>query len=285
MSETTTPNAPEAPDEQAGLVELGTYPTERAAFDRGLVILAMGQDYWLVPSPEGYRLLIEPKNEKRARHQLARYEAESVGWPPLPPEDPARPYDPRQITPLLWCFSLVACFWAQHRWPGLLEDAGVLKPEQVFQHGQYWRLFTALFLHADFGHLLSNTVAGFFVVSVMLGLVGNRRGWLLLGLSAVLGNLFTATIHLNGAYQSLGASTAVFAALGLITGRSAHLACFASPPHRWRGLLISLATGLGLLALFGSGGLQTDLGAHLGGFAAGTLASFISGILNGKRRR
>jgi hypothetical protein len=66
----------------ADLVEAGIYPTSEGGFEHGLVVLAMGQPYWLIPSEAGFRLLVEPGAFEEAREQLARFDRESVGWPP-----------------------------------------------------------------------------------------------------------------------------------------------------------------------------------------------------------
>src|SRR5260370_28643643 len=43
--------------------------------------------------------------------------------------------------------------------PEVLHQLGALEPYAVVVQGQYWRLFTALFLHAGFVHLLFNLFA------------------------------------------------------------------------------------------------------------------------------
>lgn len=50
-------------------------------------------------------------------------------------------------------FSLL--FWSN--WSGLVSYYPA-SPEQVFEQGQYWRLFTSIFVHADMKHLLSNSI-------------------------------------------------------------------------------------------------------------------------------
>src|SRR5256884_10017246 len=43
--------------------------------------------------------------------------------------------------------------------PEVLHRIGALEPYAVVVQGQYWRLFTALFVHAGFAHLLFNLFA------------------------------------------------------------------------------------------------------------------------------
>ena len=256
------------------LAEAGVYPTSTVGFDHGLVVLAMGQPYWLLPSDAGFRLCVEAPVLDAMREQLACFDRESIGWPPRPaaPEAPAREIE--FLTPLLWALTILAVFYGQNQWPGAWENAGALDARAVFSRGEWWRPGTALFLHADFGHLTSNLLSGFFVFSAVLTTIGRRRGWLLLAVASVTGNFAIAALNYPGPYRSLGASTAIFAGLGLLTGRAIRTVPPASHPHRWRAVFVPLAAGLTLLGLFGAGNLRTDVGAHVTGFAAGLLLGF-----------
>jgi membrane associated rhomboid family serine protease len=153
----------------------------------------------------------------------------------------------------------------------------VLDSPAVFERGEWWRVVTALFLHADVGHLVSNLVSGIFVFSAVLTTLGRRRGWSLLILTSVVGNLLAAAVKYPGAYQSLGASTAIFAAVGLLTGRALRSVLRGNRPGRWRALFAPLAAGLSVLGLYGAGGQQVDVLAHLTGFTAGLALGFVAG--------
>lgn len=260
------------------LVEAGVYPDSSAGFDHALVVLAVGESCCLAPSPAGYRLLVEPAALEFVREQLACYDRESVGWPPPEAsiERPARQAD--FFTPLLWALAVMAVFWCQRRWPNVLEAAGDLNARAVFDQGEWWRSFTALFLHANVGHLVSNLLSGYFAFVAVLTTIGRGRGWLLLAVAAVAGNLAAAAINYPGPYQSLGASTAIFAGLGLLTGRAVRGLRRPGRTHPWRAVLAPLAAGGTLLAMFGAGGAHTDVGAHLTGFSAGLLLGFAAGL-------
>lgn len=267
-AEPTSERVPEA------LAEAGIYPTAAEGFDHGLVVLAMGQSYWLAASDAGYRLLVEPRVLAAVREQLACFDRESVGWPPRPAAEvsPARRIE--LLTPLLWAFAVWVVFGCQQEWPGVLEEAGALHARAVFDQGEWWRLGTALFLHADVGHLISNVVSGSFVFAAVLSTIGRRRGWLLLVLASLAGNLAITALNYPGPYRSLGASTAIFAGLGLLTGRAVRVLRWTHRPRRWRPVFGPLAAGTTLLGLLGAGGLHTDVGAHLAGFAAGLILGF-----------
>lgn len=260
------------------LAEAGVYATATAGFDHGLVVLAMGQPFWLVPSEAGYRLLVEPAALAAVGGQLACFDRESLGWPPRAAVE-ARPARRLELfTPLLWALVVLVVFWSQGVWPGRWEEAGALDARAVFDGGEWWRLGTALFLHADVGHLVSNLLSGIFVFAAVVSTIGRRRGWLLLGLASIAGNLTVAALNYPGPYRSLGASTAIFAGLGLLTGRAIRVLRRPGRPHPWRAMFAPLAAGITLLALFGAGGLQTDVGAHLMGFAAGLVLGFAAGL-------
>ncbi len=269
-----TPSGWDLPD----LVEAGVYPDPGAGFEHALVVLAMGEPYCLAPSEAGFRLLVEAEAAEAVREQLACYDRESAGWPP--PEEPvARPTRRADFfTPLLWALAVMAVFWCQRRWPGRLEAAGALDAAAVFDGGQWWRIFTALFLHANVGHLVSNLLSGYFAFVAVITTLGRRRGWLLLALASVAGNLAAAALNYPGPYESLGASTAIFAGLGLLTGRAVRALRGPGGGHRWAAVFGPLAAGLTLLALFGAGGLHTDVGAHATGFSAGFVLGFAAGL-------
>ena len=260
----------------AELVEVGLYPNAHDGFDHSLVVLALGAPCWLVPAEAGHRLLVEPAAGEAVRQQLAKFDRESLHWPPPPPAEAAQRRERYGFTLLLWAMALLASFWAQAEWPGWTE-AGAVDAAAIWRKGEWWRPLTALFLHADAGHLVANTLSGLGVLAAVLATMGRARGWLLIAASSVLGNLAAAGAHAAGAYTSIGASTAVFAALGLLTGRSIRRALDAAHPHRWRGTFVPLATGLTVLALYGAGGIEIDVLAHTTGFLAGLGLGYAAG--------
>jgi membrane associated rhomboid family serine protease len=136
----------------------------------------------------------------------------------------------------------------------------------LIRDGQWWRAITALSLHADFGHLASNVVAGAALGIFVSQVLGPGLTWLAIILSGGLGNGLNALVQ-PATHASVGASTAVFAALGML---SALMWRRALPLWR-RGLRrrLPLAAGVALLAILGTGGERTDLGAHAFGFIVG----------------
>lgn len=134
--------------------------------------------------------------------------------------------------------------------------------------GEYWRALTALMLHADTVHLLGNLTFGSFFGYYAGKYLGEGFGWLLVLLGGVLGNLINAWVQ-SPLHRSVGASTAVFAALGLLAAyRWRH---GFDPDTPWRVRVAPLYAAVALLAFTGTAGESTDLGAHLFGFLAGLL--------------
>lgn len=253
-----------------GRVVAGWYQTTAEGLSHSVVVLAMGYACWLVPYEEGECLLVESSAVVPVREQLERFDLESVGWPPRPRPEP--PVDPNLglFPPLLWALVVVAVFREQTLSSGWTE-AGALDSRALFGQGEWWRPFTALWLHADAGHLVSNLVGGYFVLRGWFALTTVWRGWAALLGASVLANTLVAAMHYPNVYRSLGASTLVFAGLGLLTGRALR---HPRLPGRWRALLVPFAAGLTMLGLFGAGGENIDVLAHGAGFVTGMLTGW-----------
>lgn len=285
MAAMSSPDLSPAADSEplpADLVETGIYAASADAFQHSLVVLAAGWPCWLVPAGDGrIRLLVEPPAAAAVRDQLERFDRESLRWPP-PPHEGDVPRPAEFLTPLLWSLIVIAVFWGQATWPAWT-DAGALDPTAIFARHEWWRLGTALFLHADVDHLVSNGLSGILVFAAVLSTLGRGRGWLLLAFSAVAGNLAVALINRSLPYRSLGASTAIFAGLGLLTGRAIRIVVRADYPHRWRSVFVPLAAGLTVLGLYGAGGIHIDVLAHVTGFGCGMLIGFCAAAPSAKR--
>lgn len=256
------------------LVEVGVYATEEEAFERGLVVLALGRSYWTVVVEGGHRLIVEAEVATGVRAQLAKYERERLGWPPRPLVDSVS-YPTDLITPLLWAAAVLAIFQGQLTHPewaawGALDAVG------VFGRGEWWRGATALFLHGDGAHVVANALSGALLFTAVLKTFGRVWGWLLVALAAVAANFAVAALAYPEAYRSLGASTAIFAGLGLLTGRMVRVLGRTDHPQRRRAMFVALGSGVSVLALYGAGGgaARVDLGAHVAGFLAGFALGF-----------
>ena len=272
--ETLAPDAAEAMP--TDLMEVGAYVSEQAAFERGLVVLALGRSYWTLTDGGTRRLLVEPEVAARVREHLAKYERECEGWPPPPLVDPVS-YPTDVITPLLWAAAVLAIFQLQRPHPEWVEW-GALDAAALVRGGEWWRAATALWLHGDGAHVVSNALSGAVLFTAVLKTFGRVWGWLLVGVAAVLANAGVAWLAYPVAYRSLGASTAIFAGLGLLTGRALRVFGRTAHPERRRAMFVALGSGVVVLALYGAGGgtARVDLGAHLAGFAVGALVGALA---------
>jgi rhomboid protease GluP len=274
----TEPTENPAPAAEENTVEAGVYATPQEAFEHGLVVLAMGEPCWIDDGVQGHRVLVEPNRLAEIRRQLACFDRESQHWPPRPLHDPAAGRRLLVLTPLVWALVVLAAFWAEILHPSWV-NLGALDSEALFVRHEWWRPVTALFLHADAGHVLSNGLNGILVFSAVVTTFGRSRGWSLLALAAVAGNVLSATINIDAPYHSIGASTAVFAGVGLLTGRAMRLVMRLPRHHRWRALFVPFAAGLTVLGLYGAGGVQIDVLAHAAGFVTGLAAGFLGAAL------
>jgi len=147
-----------------------------------------------------------------------------------------------------------------------IKDAGIVDSEKVAQ-GQWWRLFTAVTLHADLPHLFSNLTTGLFLIGLAMARFGAGPALLATFLSGALGNLASFCLY-SRPYHGLGASGMVMGALGLLA--------IPTVEENWRrsavaGLIIRglVATFLMLTLIGFSPG--SDIVAHVGGFVSGAL--------------
>jgi len=134
--------------------------------------------------------------------------------------------------------------------------------------GEYYRSVTALMLHKDEVHLVGNMTGLFIFGTALCSVTGWGTGWLMILISGVTGNLLNAFMY-ESAHVSIGASTAVFGAVGILAGYQGFKN--KRTPKRLKSAWVPIACGLALLGLLGSGGAETDIMAHLFGFFCGIL--------------
>lgn len=160
-------------------------------------------------------------------------------------------------------------------WPRLgWRERGLARGSAMLEQGAWERAITALTLHADALHALSNTAAGALFFSLCCRLLGPGVGMALVLASGALGN--ATNVWLRGVgYAGLGASTAVFGAVGLLAGLQAGRT-MRGVRARWPAWL-PVAAGLGLLALLGASP-ETDVMAHLLGFVWGAILGGLAAL-------
>ncbi|SDB29354.1 Membrane associated serine protease, rhomboid family [Desulfonatronum thiosulfatophilum] len=238
-----------------------------------LVLSSADIDYRFRRSGWGWSLEVAEDDAAQAEIQIEQYLREnpdatgSFSIPTLPVQ-PAPP----TMTGLAAALLLLAFHMATSRdgaHQNIILEAGAHAARIL--EGEYWRTITALTLHADSRHLAGNMLGIAVFGTFLCRRVGVGAAWLLILLAGAGGNLVNAWLHQSG-FLSIGASTAVFGAVGLLGGVRVFPA-EGSDDNRPRSWILPLGAALGLLAMLGSD-VQTDIGAHL----MGCLAGFCLGI-------
>lgn len=218
----------------------------------------------------GWLLFVPDSFFPAALTELRLYEEENRNWPPRVSQ-PASLVENTLST--LSVLLLLATFYNITRLDGTLfgygpvnwTDLGSAQAGKIMA-GQWWRTVTALTLHGGVLHLLGNiAIGGVFIVFVCRYL-GSGLAWLLLLLSGIFGTLANAWFH-PPYHTSIGASTLVFGAVGIL-GAMRLLRDRRWQRRRW---FVPVAGALALLAILGTEGENSDIGAHLFGFVFGFL--------------
>jgi len=184
---------------------------------------------------------------------------------------------PNLVTNILIAINVIIYLIAQV-FPALYTYG--IQANELVQQGEYWRIFTAMFLHLPFTlsqplsilHLVLNMVSLSYIGRGVEIFYGKWRYLLIYLLSGIFGGLtyyFIGGINAQPALGASGAIFGVFGALGVffITNRRALGPMGASVIQQW---VIFLLINLAFSLLPGIG-----LWDHLGGLVAGAILSFL----------
>ena len=244
-------------------VTIRRYAKRSDAEGAALTLASAGISSQLLRQGDGVLMFVASVDALRAARELADYDRENsvLPAPPLPSVwlgvDAA----------LAYALILFVAFVAAGRslfgfdW----ETAGYADSGLIIQ-GEWWRALTALTLHADLGHLASNTFAGGVLGILLAQVMGPGLAWLAILVAGGIGNTLSALVQ-PAPHASIGASTSVFAALGMLAVLMwrRRLSYWQRSLRAWA----PLASGVMLLVFLGFGGDKTDVGAHVSGFLVG----------------
>ncbi len=174
--------------------------------------------------------------------------------------------------PFLVFFAVMAFLMSDPFGLGLMERGAA--DAQKIRSGEFWRLATALTLHVDPVHLLSNMGIGAILLWSLCAVFGNGFAWFLALISGLGGNFLNGLI-VSLPHVSVGASTAVMGMVGVIA--SLRVSMYRASLISSREAIAPLAAGAALLAMMGTGGEHSDISAHLFGFTAGIFAGLGAG--------
>jgi membrane associated rhomboid family serine protease len=231
-----------------------------------LVLASSGIRHALDHQEARWSIQVPAEERRRALRAIAAYRSENAAPPEALPSLASEPI--RTFSAVYAAFILAAvhlAVGADREQQALFAafDANA----HLIMNGQIYRCLTALLLHADWPHLLANVAGTLLFGTYAVALYGWGVSWLLIIASGALGNLLTAWWYAGG-HAAIGASTAVFAALGLCAAMSLwrRMALRGSGWRRWA----PLAGGLALVGWLGTAP-RSDLLAHLLGFSVGLL--------------
>jgi membrane associated rhomboid family serine protease len=231
--------------------------------------------------------LLHPSSQLRQQVQLFRTleSQQSAGRSPIPH---LRPYDTSQDrhrrlrrTPavLVIIFLNVVAFlfevwrgnWTE---PMVLHGLGALEPYAVMVKGEYWRLFTALFLHYDVVHLLFNLFALYVLGPPLERAIGTLRFcgcYLIAGIGSSAGVVGLTLIGVVHPAQLVGASGCVMGIVGAWAGfllRHRHV-----PRAKQR--LLNVAMIVAIQIAFDLSTPQVSMAAHICGLLTGFLVELL----------
>jgi membrane associated rhomboid family serine protease len=230
---------------------------------------ARGIEHHIHESEGTWALYVPASLLHRAHDEIARYSAERSVPRTLPRVTPPQPG--AVLGALGYVIILLLTAYCAGR--GLFSadwlSAGDLDAAAA---REWWRAVTALTLHVDQEHLLGNVLFGVAAGIAVGQLLGPGVAWASILSSAALANYVEILISpIN--HRAVGASTAVFAALGLLSGMAwrQQLSLRERRWYRWAPLI----AGICLLTLLGAGGAHVDVLGHALGFGFGLLVGWI----------
>jgi len=159
----------------------------------------------------------------------------------------------------------------------VLVDMGALYGPLTVLKGEWWRLFTAMFLHGGMTHILMNMVS-LYIIGRGMEIYFDARSYLAIYLfSGLLGGL--ASLYIHPESVGIGASGAIFGVFGALAGffiaHRKHLG------EHTRAFMKEFTVIIVINLVIGFSISSVDVSAHIAGLAAG----FIGGYLLSKDPR
>jgi rhomboid protease GluP len=260
----------------AAVIEIFRSRRRAACEERALVLTAVGIPSILRRDGGAYLLEVDVELLAQALKELHYYEAESR--PAAVAPTPAAPHPNAWIGCLAYAVVLLGIAYAISAGLFRLDafELGDLDAARV-QSGEWWRAWTALTLHLDVAHLAANLCAGVWFGYLASQALGAGNAWFLIVNGAALANWLEGEIA-PATHRAVGASTAVFTALGMLAAYSWRLHLHL--PQKWALRWAPLVAGLVLLAWLGTAGQSTDVVAHIMGFLVGLLVGAAAALVS-----
>jgi membrane associated rhomboid family serine protease len=237
----------------------------RPLAEASLVLSAVAVEHRIEPHDAEWGLYVPTGAVPRANVELEKYRVENR--PKQLPKPRVVIIDSGWVGVIGYLFviwllpTLETSFAFERNW----RDAGAMQAGLVMT-GQWWRTITALTLHADLGHIVANSLFGGAFGLLVGRHLGSGLGWLLVVLCGAVSNGLNAAIQPD-AFRSIGASTATFAALGLVGGFVWRRGYYRGTT--WRRSVAPIFAAIALFAYTGIGDENTDIVGHLTGLTTG----------------
>jgi membrane associated rhomboid family serine protease len=152
--------------------------------------------------------------------------------------------------------------------PLVLHQLGALEPYAVIVEGEYWRLFTALFLHGGATHLLFNLFALYVLgppLERSIGAIRFSACYLISGFGSSAGVVVLTLLGLIRAAQLVGASGCV---MGVVGGMAGFLIRHRDAPNAGQ-RLANIALIVVIQVVFDVSTPQVSMAAHICGLITG----------------
>lgn len=247
-----------------------------------LVLEARGIEYEAREDERSWVLSVPGGMRHRAYEEISRYSVERGVRRHIP--DATQPHSGAAVGVFMYVLILLltayfagnGTFGADWLSLGSL-DAGA--------RGEWWRAVTALTLHLDQEHLLGNVLFGVIAGIAASRLLGSGVAWASILGAGALAN-YAEVLITPISHRAVGASTAVFAALGLLSGMAwrQRLTLRERLWYRWAPLI----AGICLLTLLGAGSAHVDVLGHALGFLFGLGVGWVyvrTGVPNNRETR
>jgi membrane associated rhomboid family serine protease len=235
-----------------------------AARDLSLVLAAVGIGHRIAHTADGSSLWVRAEAADAAQHTIVAYERENAGTAEHPGTATAmigRNWSGVGLALFIMAVHIASSGNGDH---GAYVQAYGASAAQILS-GELYRTVTALILHADWGHLAANMAGSVIFATAVCAWVGSGVGVLLILATGVVGNWISAAVYQSG-HTAIGASTAVFGALGLIAAHQ-FIDKISQPGMRIRAWL-PMAGALALLGFLGVSE-RSDVLAHFFGLVSG----------------
>ena len=186
---------------------------------------------------------------------------------PIPVSQPVVTYILLAVNVLVFVGQMI--LWQTSDYGNPLVDYGIFSFRALL-HGEYYRLFTAMFLHADIAHIALNGYALYIFGQTVERFFGHVRFALIYFLGGLFGMILEFVFRSGFVLGASGAIFAIFGAEIVFFYRNRELFGESAQRNlRGLGLMALINFAFGLYTQIGPSPIRIGLAAHVGGFIVG----------------